>query len=158
MPISWNEIRQNAIRLFWRGVMLAEHKSRGKRLDKAESQTFHYIQDLALEGRTDDLPRYVILSDFERVALYDLEPDDQAELPLSDTLHYRKTEFPLKELHKHILSMNCSPLSRTSTVISSRSGWASPTSTARCATPWWPARTSTGRAFPRRYSARSSRA
>jgi len=153
MPISWNEIRQNAIRfsrewseecredaeaksfwdefftvfgmrrrllatfeepvrknngqygyidLFWRGVMLAEHKSRGKRLDKAESQAFHYIQDLAHEGRTDDLPRYVILSDFERVALYDLEPDDQAELPLPDTLHYRKTEFPLKELHKHI--------------------------------------------------------
>jgi hypothetical protein len=153
MPISWNEIRQNAIRfsrewsedcredaeaksfwdefftvfgmrrrllatfeepvrrnngqygyidLFWRGVMLAEHKSRGKSLDKAESQAFNYIQDLALEGRTDDLPRYVILSDFERVALYDLEPDDQADLPLFENRHYRKTEFPLKELHKHI--------------------------------------------------------
>ncbi|MEI7899109.1 MAG: DNA methyltransferase [bacterium] len=153
MPISWNEIRQNAIRfsrewvdehredaeaksfwdeffsvfglrrrlfatfeepvkkingqygyidLFWRGVMLAEHKSRGKCLDKAESQAFSYIQDLAREQRHADLPRYVILSDFDRVALYDLEPDEQLDLPLFEARHYRKTEFPLKELHKHI--------------------------------------------------------
>ncbi len=153
MPISWNEIRQNAIRfsrewadehredaeaksfwdeffsvfgvrrrllatfeepvrkingqygyidLFWRGVMLAEHKSRGKSLDKAESQAFSYIQDIAREQRHADLPRYVILSDFDRVALYDLEPGEQLDLPLFETRHYRKTEFPLKELHKHI--------------------------------------------------------
>ncbi|MEI8243781.1 MAG: type IIL restriction-modification enzyme MmeI, partial [bacterium] len=154
MPISWNEIRQNAIRfsrewaeehreeaeaktfwdefftvfgvrrrllatfeepvkkisgqygyidLFWRKVLLAEHKSRGKSLDKAESQAFSYIQDLAREQRTHDLPRYVILSDFDRIALYDLEPDDQLDLPLFDEArNYRKTEFPLAELHKHI--------------------------------------------------------
>ncbi len=153
MPISWNEIRQNAIRfsrewaeehredaeaksfwdeffgvfgvrrrllatfeepvrkingqygyidLFWRGVMLAEHKSRGKSLDKAESQAFDYIQDLAREQRPDDLPRYVILSDFDRIALYDLEPDEQLELPLFAARKYRKSEFPLKDLHKHI--------------------------------------------------------
>src|SRR5450759_2926473 len=116
MPISWNEIRQNAIRfsrewageqredaeaktfwdefftvfgmrrrtlasfedpvlrsngsygyidLFWRGVLLVEHKSRGKSLDKAESQAFNYIQDLARQQRREDLPRYVILSDFD---------------------------------------------------------------------------------------------
>ena len=153
MPISWNEIRQNAIRfsrewaeeqredaeaksfwdeffsvfgmrrrllatfeepvrkingqygyidLFWRGVMLAEHKSRGLSLDKAESQAFSYIQDLAREHRHADLPRYVILSDFDRIALYDLEPEEQLDLPLFDARHYIKTEFPLKELHKHI--------------------------------------------------------
>ena len=94
MPISWNEIRQNAIKfskewadetrehaeaksfwddffevfgirrralasfeepvkklsgdygyidLFWSGMLLVEHKSRGKSLDKAESQAFKYI-------------------------------------------------------------------------------------------------------------------
>jgi len=153
MPISWNEIRQNAIRfsrewaeehredaeaksfwdeffgvfgvrrrllatfeepvrkingqygyidLFWRGIMLAEHKSCGKSLDKAESQAFNYIQDLAREQRAEDLPRYVILSDFDRVALYDLDPDDQLELPLCAARKYSKSEFPLKELHKHI--------------------------------------------------------
>jgi hypothetical protein len=153
MPISWNEIRQNAIRfsrewseehredaeaksfwdeffavfgirrrlfatfeepvkkingqygyidVFWRGLVLAEHKSRGKSLDKAESQAFSYIQDLAREQRLSDLPRYVILSDFENIALYDLEPDEQLDLPLFDSRHYRKIEFPLSELHKRI--------------------------------------------------------
>jgi len=153
MPISWNEIRQNAIRfsrewagerredaeaksfwdeffavfgmrrrllasfeepvrkingqygyidLFWRGVMLAEHKSKGKNLDKAESQAFRYIQDLAREQNPSDLPRYVILSDFDRVALYDLEPDEQPDLPLFESRHYRKIEFPLRDLYKHI--------------------------------------------------------
>jgi hypothetical protein len=153
MPISWNEIRQNAIRfsrewaeehredaeaktfwdeffaafgmrrrtlatfeepvrrlsgtygfidLFWRGVLLVEHKSRGADLDKATSQAFRYLQDLARENRPNDLPRYVILSDFQRVALYDLEPDDQLDLPLFEARHFRKIEFPLTELHKHI--------------------------------------------------------
>ena len=153
MPLSWNEIRQNAIHfsrewseetreeaeaksfwdeffavfgvrrrllasfeepvrkingqygyidLFWRGVMLAEHKSFGRSLDKAESQAFTYIQDLARDHRSDDLPRYVILSDFDRIALYDLEPEDQPNLPLFESRQYSKTEFPLKELHKHL--------------------------------------------------------
>lgn len=153
MPISWNEIRQNAIRfsrewadeyredaeaksfwdeffgvfgvrrrllatfeepvrkingqygyidLFWRGVMLAEHKSRGKSLDKAESQAFSYIQDLAREQRFEELPRFVILSDFERIALYDLEPEDQLDLPLFESRHYYKNEFLLKDLRKHL--------------------------------------------------------
>jgi len=139
MPLSWNEIRQNAIRfardwsdasredadaksfwdeffavfgirrrtvasfeapvkslsgqynyidLFWRGVLLVEHKSRGKDLGKAESQAFSYIQDLKREGRDEEIPRYIILSDFARIALHDLEPDDPSravtEISLAD--------------------------------------------------------------------------
>ncbi len=153
MPISWNEIRQNAIRfsrdwsgehreeaeaktfwddffkvfgirrrtvasfeepvksikgtygfidLFWPKVLLAEHKSRGNSLDKAESQAFRYIQDLARDGRTEESPRYVILSDFARVVLYDLEPDDQLDLPLFDAIRHTREEFPLSEFHKNI--------------------------------------------------------
>ncbi|NLN00434.1 MAG: class I SAM-dependent DNA methyltransferase [Lentisphaerae bacterium] len=153
MPLSWNEIRQNAIRfsrewaeegrevaeaksfwdeffgvfgvrrrllatfeepvrkisgqygyidLFWPGTMLAEHKSRGKSLDEAESQAFSYIRDLAREQRIEELPRFVILSDFERIALYDLEPEDQPNLTPFEPRHYYKNEFPLKELHKHL--------------------------------------------------------
>jgi hypothetical protein len=80
-----------------------EHKSRGANLDQAESQAFRYLQDIARENRPNDLPRYVILSDFQRVALYDLEPEEQRDLPLFDEArHYRYTEFPLAELHKHI--------------------------------------------------------
>ena len=70
------------IDLFWKGMLLVEHKSRGQDLGKAESQAFGYIQDLLNEGRADDVPRYVIVSDFARFALYDLEPEDDRPLPL----------------------------------------------------------------------------
>ncbi len=63
-------------------VWLVEHKTRGKSLTVAESQAFAYIEDLAREGRFDEIPRFVIVSDFARIALYDLEPDEQADLPL----------------------------------------------------------------------------
>jgi len=90
------------IDLFWPGKVLVEHKSLGGNLGKAESQAFRYIQDLASEGRMDEIPRYVIVSDFARIALHDLEPDDQRVFPLFDTGRTVTVEFPLSELHKHI--------------------------------------------------------
>ncbi|MGO9242532.1 MAG: class I SAM-dependent DNA methyltransferase [Bryobacteraceae bacterium] len=89
------------IDLFWPGVVLVEHKSLGGNLGKAESQAFRYIQDLAREGRMDEIPRYVIVSDFARIALHDLEPEDQRVLPLFDAGRAVSTEFPLAELHTH---------------------------------------------------------
>jgi len=62
------------IGLFWPGVVLVEHKSRGKDLGKAKSQAFRYIQDLARKGRSDEIPRYVIVSDFARIALPSTAP------------------------------------------------------------------------------------
>ncbi len=62
------------IDLFWSGKLLAEHKSYGKSLDKAASQAFEYIQNLKSENRDDEIPRYVIVSDFATIVLYDLEP------------------------------------------------------------------------------------
>jgi hypothetical protein len=90
------------IDLFWPGVVLVEHKSFGKDLGKAESQAFRYIQDLAREGRTDEIPRYVIVSDFARIALHDLEPDDQRSLPLFDNRRVATIEVPLADFHKYI--------------------------------------------------------
>ncbi len=81
------------IDLFWPGIVLIEHKSLGKDLGKAESQAFRYIQDLAREGRTKEIPRYVIVSDFARIAFHDLETEGEPALPL---------EFSLAEFHKHI--------------------------------------------------------
>ena len=63
------------IDLFWKGRLLAEHKSAGENLIKAESQAFNYIQELVTSGRADEVPRYIALSNFTHVALYDLEPD-----------------------------------------------------------------------------------
>jgi hypothetical protein len=153
MPLSWNEIRHNAIRftkewigetrenaekqtfwneffevfglkrrlvatfeepvkqisgqyghidLFWPGMVLVEHKSFGKDLGKAESQAFRYIQDLAREGRQKEIPRYVIVSDFARIALHDLEPEDQRGLPLFDKFRVATQEFPLGEFHQRV--------------------------------------------------------
>ncbi|MCK4624712.1 MAG: class I SAM-dependent DNA methyltransferase [Phycisphaerae bacterium] len=151
MPISWNEIRHNAIRfahdwagarsetaekqtfwndffevfgirrrvvatfeepvknlsgdygyidLFWPGTLLVEHKSLGKDLGKAESQAFRYIRDLLNAGRLDEVPRYVIVSDFARVALHDLEPEDQKSLPLLGQV--KTIEFGLADFHQNI--------------------------------------------------------
>jgi hypothetical protein len=90
------------IDLFWSGKVLVEHKSRGKDLSKAESQAFSYIQDLAREGRADEIPRYVIVSDFGRIALHDLEPEEQRNLPLFHNWRVASIEFPLADFHKNI--------------------------------------------------------
>src|SRR5665213_3232554 len=86
------------IDLLWRGMLLVEHKTRGKSLAVAESQAFEYIADLARAGRDDEIPRYVIVSDFHRIALYDLQPDPQPDLPIFAGLHFTQTDFPLSEL------------------------------------------------------------
>ena len=50
------------IDLLWKGVILIEHKSRGKDLDKAYSQAKDYFPGL----KDKELPRYILVSDFER--------------------------------------------------------------------------------------------
>ncbi len=101
-PVKGISGRYGYIDLFWPGVALVEHKSLGKDLGKAESQAFRYIQDLAREGRTDEIPRYVIVSDFARIALHDLEPEDQRHLPLFDQWRVATVEFPLADFHSNI--------------------------------------------------------
>ena len=90
------------IDLFWKGRLLVEHKSLGKSLDQAESQAFDYLQSLAREGRHDEIPRYVIVTDFDRLALYDLEPEDVRDLPLFCGLHVQRVEIRVRDLHRHI--------------------------------------------------------
>ena len=72
------------IDLFWKGVLLAEHKSRGKNLDKAHAQAMDYIQSLQREDRGGEVPRYLIVSDFARIALHDLEEDVTVDFPLAE--------------------------------------------------------------------------
>ena len=84
------------IDLLYKGIMLAEHKSGGESLDKAESQAFQYIQELAASNRNDDIPRYIVLSNFHEIALYDLEPEGQREIP------YERLDFSLKDLNRYV--------------------------------------------------------
>ncbi len=91
------------IDLFWKGILIVEHKSRGGNLSKAQSQAFDYIQSLASEGRHKESPRYVIVSDFARIVLYDLEPEEQKDLPLFNNKRVAiAAEFPIQEFHKNI--------------------------------------------------------
>lgn len=53
-------------------------------------------------ARTDEIPRYVIVPDFARIALHDLEPEDQRHLPLFDRWRVQTVEFPLADLHSNI--------------------------------------------------------
>ncbi len=73
------------IDVFWSGVLLVEHKSRGESLDKAALQAFDYIPNLDDK----DAPQYVLVSDFANFRLYDLDDDAQID-------------FTLEELPNHI--------------------------------------------------------
>lgn len=88
-PVKNIKGRYGYIDLFWRCNLLVEHKSAGKDLDKAHTQAVNYIQDLISEGRDTETPRYILVSDFARFALYDMEE--------GTTL-----AFPLSALHKHV--------------------------------------------------------
>ncbi|MBW7956966.1 MAG: class I SAM-dependent DNA methyltransferase [Deltaproteobacteria bacterium] len=72
--------RGGFIDLFWRGMLIAEHKSLGRDLDSAYKQALEYFDGLAER----DLPRYIIVSDFARIRLYDLDSGTQDEFPLKD--------------------------------------------------------------------------
>jgi len=64
----------------WKGVILVEMKSRGKSLDKAYDQARAYFYGL----KDTELPRYVLVSDFQRMRLYDLDDDRLWEFALKD--------------------------------------------------------------------------
>lgn len=79
-PVKKHDGHGGYIDLLWKGKLLVEHKSRGKNLDRAKGQAFDYFDGLA----DDDLPRYVVVSDFANLRLYDLESDETHEFPLKD--------------------------------------------------------------------------
>ena len=57
------------IDLLWKGTILIEMKSRGKNLDKAYQQAKDYTHGL----KQHELPKYILISDFENFRLYDLD-------------------------------------------------------------------------------------
>nr|WP_296870406.1 DNA methyltransferase [Tibeticola sp.] len=76
---------QGYVDLFWPGLLLVEQKSRGRDLDRAYTQALDYFPGI----KERDLPRYVVVSDFARFRLHDLETG-------------QTHEFALADLHKHI--------------------------------------------------------
>jgi hypothetical protein len=89
------------IDLFWPGRLLVEHKSAGEDLGKAHAQGMAYIRGLKDTGRDREIPRWLILSDFARIAVHDLEPEQDPDAPLLRRLP-PSVEFPLADFHKYI--------------------------------------------------------
>jgi len=79
---------QGFMDLFWPGVLLVEHKSRGKDLSQALDQAMGYLHHLSER----DLPQLVVVCDFARFRVCRL-----ASGKTLDTV-----EFELRHLHKHV--------------------------------------------------------
>jgi len=90
-PVKIRGDQKGFVDLLWKGVLVVEHKSAGKDLDRATKQAFDYFPGI----KERDLPRYIVVSDFGRIRLYDLEREfGEAEF----------IEFALKDFYKHIKS------------------------------------------------------
>jgi hypothetical protein len=70
--------------LFWKGKLLIEQKSKGRDLAPARQQALAYFPGL----KEDELPRYILLSDFQSFELYDLDIDPDKPV------RFRLTELP----------------------------------------------------------------
>lgn len=71
------------IDLLWKGTILIEMKSRGKNLDKAYSQAIEYTHGL----KEHELPKYILISDFENFRLYDLDENKTVDFKLNDLVN-----------------------------------------------------------------------
>lgn len=72
--------KRGFIDLFWKGVLLIEQKSLGHDLKKAKTQALNYFPGL----KDSELPRFILLSDFQSFELYDLEEDEELHISLAD--------------------------------------------------------------------------
>jgi hypothetical protein len=76
------EKKRGYLDLFWKGKLLVEHKSAGRDLKAAKRQALDYFPGL----KDHELPRYILLSDFQTFELFDLdiEPEKPLKFRLSD--------------------------------------------------------------------------
>lgn len=72
--------KQGFIDLLWKGNILIEFKSRGRDLDKAHNQAKDYFPGL----KDNELPKYILVSDFARFRLYDLDEGTVTEFELAE--------------------------------------------------------------------------
>ena len=72
--------KQGFIDLFWKGVLLVEQKSAGRNLAPAKTQALDYFPGL----KDSELPRYLLLSDFQTFELHDLDEGDSVAFKLAE--------------------------------------------------------------------------
>ena len=88
-PVKKLGDKQGFIDLFWRGVLLVEQKSAGRSLTPAKQQALDYFPGL----KPEELPRYILLSNFQTFELHNLEAEEEADRVLA---------FPLAALPDHV--------------------------------------------------------
>ena len=98
-PVKKSDGHGGFIDLLWKGILLVEHKSRGKDLDRAFQQAKDYFPGL----KDRDLPRYIVVSDFARFRLYDLEEDEQHEFTIKDLYKNVRLFGFVAGYHNHLL-------------------------------------------------------
>jgi type I restriction-modification system DNA methylase subunit len=77
------------IDLLWKGTILIEMKSKGKNLEKAYQQAIEYTHGL----KQHDLPKYILISDFENFRLYDLESPHPASPEGGGFIEFKLNDF-----------------------------------------------------------------
>lgn len=79
-PVKRLGDRRGFIDLFWNGMLLVEQKSAGRDLRMAKAQALDYFPGLEEK----ELPRYLLLSDFQTFELHDLEEGDEIAFALAE--------------------------------------------------------------------------
>ncbi len=83
-PVKKLGDKRGYIDLFWKGVLLVEQKSAGLSLARARKQALDYFPGL----KEHELPRYVLLCDFQTFELIDLETREETRFILADLSHH----------------------------------------------------------------------
>jgi hypothetical protein len=77
-PVKKLGNQRGFIDLFWKGVLLVEQKSAGRDLVRAKEQALDYFPGL----KEYELPRYLLVSDFQTFELFDLEENTAVRFTL----------------------------------------------------------------------------
>jgi hypothetical protein len=79
-PVRLLGDRRGFIDLFWKGRLLVEQKSAGRDMARARTQALNYFPGL----KDHELPRYVLLCDFQTFELVDLDTRQETRFALAD--------------------------------------------------------------------------
>lgn len=77
--VQLGDKKRGYLDLFWKGKLLVEQKTLGRSLKPAKKQALDYFGGL----RDDELPRYLLLSDFQNFELYDLDVNPNVPITMS---------------------------------------------------------------------------
>lgn len=79
-PVKKLGDKQGFIDLFWKGKLLVEQKSGGRDLKRARQQALDYFPGL----KDHELPRYILVCDFQTFHLTDLDTREETRFALAD--------------------------------------------------------------------------